>query len=94
MTIKPPVAALGSLTIMPTLSALSGIRVVDFSHVYQGPVGTQLLAAYESVAAERGAERVYARAEPGARAESFLSGRGWAREDPPPMVRGRIGPVG
>ncbi len=57
-------------------------------------VGTQLLAAYESVAAERGAERVYARAEPGARAESFLAGRGWAREDPPPMVRGRIGPVG
>lgn len=57
-------------------------------------VGTQLLAAYESVAAERGAERVYARAEPGARAESFLSGRGWVREDPPPMVRGRIGPVG
>ena len=31
---------------------------------------------------------------PGARAESFLAGRGWAREDPPPMVRGRIGPVG
>jgi len=57
-------------------------------------VGTQLLAAYESVAAERGAERVFARAEPGARAESFLAGRGWAREDPPPMVRGRIGPVG
>ena len=28
-------------------------------------VGTQLLAAYESVGAERGAERVYARAEPG-----------------------------
>ena len=31
---------------MPTLSALSGIRVVDFSHVYQGPVGTQILADY------------------------------------------------
>ena len=57
-------------------------------------VGTQLLAAYESVAADRGAERMYARADPGARAESFLAGRGWAREDPPPMVRGRIGPVG
>jgi len=57
-------------------------------------VGTQLLAAYESVAAERGADRVFARAEPGARAESFLAGRGWAREDPPPMMRGRIGPVG
>jgi len=57
-------------------------------------VGTQLLAAYESVAAERGAAQVFARAEPGARAESFLAGRGWAREDPPPMVRGRIGPVG
>lgn len=57
-------------------------------------VGTQLLAAYESVAAERGADRVYARAEPGARGESFLAGRGWAREDPPPMVRGRIGPMG
>lgn len=25
---------------------LSGIRIVDFSHVYQGPVGTQLLADY------------------------------------------------
>ena len=57
-------------------------------------VGTQLLAAYESVAADRGADRVYARAEPGERAESFLAGRGWTREDPPPMVRGRIGPVG
>jgi crotonobetainyl-CoA:carnitine CoA-transferase CaiB-like acyl-CoA transferase len=31
---------------MSTASALSGIRVVDFSHVYQGPVGTQLLADY------------------------------------------------
>jgi len=27
-------------------SALSGIRIVDFSHVYQGPVGTQILADY------------------------------------------------
>ena len=27
-------------------SALTGIRIVDFSHVYQGPVGTQLLADY------------------------------------------------
>lgn len=57
-------------------------------------VGTQLLATYEAVAADQGAERVYARAEPGERAESFLAGRGWTREDPPPMVRGRIGPVG
>jgi 2'-5' RNA ligase len=57
-------------------------------------VGTQLLAAYESVTAERGVTRVFARAEPGDRAESFLAGRGWSREDPPPMVRGRIGPVG
>jgi len=31
---------------MSTLSALSGIRIVDFSHVYQGPVGTQILADY------------------------------------------------
>lgn len=31
---------------MVTPSALSGIRVIDFSHVYQGPVGTQLLADY------------------------------------------------
>lgn len=29
-----------------TPSALSGVRVVDFTHVYQGPVGTQLLADY------------------------------------------------
>ncbi len=27
-------------------SALEGIRILDFSHVYQGPVGTQLLADY------------------------------------------------
>ncbi len=33
-------------TFMATASALSGIRIVDFSHVYQGPVGTQLLADY------------------------------------------------
>ena len=57
-------------------------------------VGSQLVAAFESVAAERGAARVFARAEPGERAESFLAGRGWAREDPPPMVRGRTGQVG
>lgn len=31
---------------MATPSALSGIRIVDFSHVYQGPVGTQILADY------------------------------------------------
>ena len=31
---------------MPTPSALTGLRVVDFSHVYQGPVGTQILADY------------------------------------------------
>jgi 2'-5' RNA ligase len=53
-------------------------------------IGTHLLAAYESEAAARGAKHVYARAEPGARAESFLAGRGFDREDPPPMVRGRI----
>jgi crotonobetainyl-CoA:carnitine CoA-transferase CaiB-like acyl-CoA transferase len=27
-------------------AALAGIRILDFSHVYQGPVGTQLLADY------------------------------------------------
>ena len=26
--------------------ALEGLRILDFSHVYQGPVGTQLLADY------------------------------------------------
>jgi len=29
-----------------TIAALEGIRILDFSHVYQGPVGTQLLADY------------------------------------------------
>jgi GNAT superfamily N-acetyltransferase len=57
-------------------------------------VGTHLLAAFESEVNDRGATKVFARAEPGDRAESFLTGRGWAREDPPPMVRGRIGPIG
>ena len=27
-------------------AALEGIRLMDFSHVYQGPVGTQILADY------------------------------------------------
>jgi formyl-CoA transferase len=27
-------------------AALEGIRIIDFSHVYQGPVGTQILADY------------------------------------------------
>lgn len=27
-------------------AALEGIRLLDFSHVYQGPVGTQILADY------------------------------------------------
>ena len=27
-------------------AALEGIRILDFSHVYQGPVGTQILADY------------------------------------------------
>lgn len=57
-------------------------------------IGTQLLAAFESEAGQRGATRVFARAGPGERSESFLAGRGWAREDPAPMVRGRVGPVG
>ncbi len=57
-------------------------------------VGSHLLAAFESEATARGATQVFARAEPGERAESFLAGRGWSREDPPPMVRGRIGPIG
>jgi crotonobetainyl-CoA:carnitine CoA-transferase CaiB-like acyl-CoA transferase len=29
-----------------TKEALSGIKILDFSHVYQGPVGTQILADY------------------------------------------------
>jgi len=31
---------------MITKEALGGIRILDFSHVYQGPVGTQILADY------------------------------------------------
>lgn len=31
---------------MNSKNALEGIRILDFSHVYQGPVGTQLLADY------------------------------------------------
>ena len=75
--------------------AKSWLEWVEVERAVEGEgVGTQLLAAFESVVAERGAKQVFARAEPGHRAESFLAGRGWSREDPPPMVRGRIGPVG
>ncbi len=31
---------------MISKSALEGIRILDFSHVYQGPVGTQILGDY------------------------------------------------
>ncbi|MDH5750653.1 MAG: CoA transferase, partial [Rhodospirillales bacterium] len=31
---------------MISKKALEGIRILDFSHVYQGPVGTQILADY------------------------------------------------
>lgn len=31
---------------MKTKEALAGVRILDFSHVYQGPVGTQILADY------------------------------------------------
>ncbi|QEG02601.1 Succinyl-CoA:(R)-benzylsuccinate CoA-transferase subunit BbsF [Stieleria maiorica] len=31
---------------MSQTEALAGIRILDFSHVYQGPVGTQILADY------------------------------------------------
>ncbi len=31
---------------MISKNALEGIRILDFSHVYQGPVGTQILADY------------------------------------------------
>jgi 2'-5' RNA ligase/GNAT superfamily N-acetyltransferase len=75
-----------------TKAWLEALRV-DPEVEHEG-VGSHLLAAYESEATDRGATQVYARAEPGARAESFLAGRGFAREDPPPMVRGRVGPVG
>src|SRR6187455_1820682 len=46
LTINRPLAALVQPSHMPPTSALTGIRIVDFSHVYQGPVGTQLLADY------------------------------------------------
>ncbi len=32
--------------IEPPPSALGGLKILDFSHVYQGPVGTQILADY------------------------------------------------
>jgi len=37
---------LGALYRMISKRALEGIRILDFSHVYQGPVGTQILADY------------------------------------------------
>ena len=30
----------------PSTAALAGLKILDFSHVYQGPVGTQILADY------------------------------------------------
>ncbi|GAB5560047.1 MAG: CaiB/BaiF CoA-transferase family protein [Synoicihabitans sp.] len=30
----------------PNSAALAGLKILDFSHVYQGPVGTQILADY------------------------------------------------
>jgi hypothetical protein len=47
-------------------------------------VGTHLLAAFESEATERGATQVFARAEPGDRAESFLRRPGLDAGGPAP----------
>ena len=38
--------AVNASTTTPHPAALEGIRIIDFSHVYQGPVGTQLLADF------------------------------------------------
>jgi len=38
--------AVNAPTDPPRPAALEGMRIIDFSHVYQGPVGTQLLADF------------------------------------------------
>jgi GNAT superfamily N-acetyltransferase len=53
--------------------------IVAASHRGEG-IGTQLLATFESLAAERGCPRLGLRALGGARAEAFYRGRGWVEE--------------
>ncbi|MDQ3980157.1 MAG: GNAT family N-acetyltransferase [Actinomycetota bacterium] len=55
-------------------------RLVVAPDVRGGGVGSQLLAAFESVAADRGGRRLAAAAPAGSDGERFLRGRGWAEE--------------
>lgn len=61
--------------------------VVVPGHREQG-VGTQVLASVESLAAARGCRVVLATVDPGSRARSFLTGRGWTPAAPTPGAGG------
>ena len=70
-------------------AARLGRLVVGAAHRGQG-IGTRLLAAVESLAAERGCRSVTAHAWPGSRAEAFLRGRGWTEDGRlPPWAGGQ-----
>lgn len=64
------------------------LETVEVDEAVRGEgIGSHLLAALVSEAARAGAFRCFARAEPGSGAARWLTERGWAPEDPPPLVR-------